>query len=55
MNIRRTDAIYGIGGSVAQLGLFSALAWVSLPLMALVVIGQFLLIMSAKLVYVVNR
>lgn len=55
VNIRRTDAIYGIGGSVVQLDLFSALAWVSLPLMALVLIGQFLLIMSAKPVYVVNR
>ncbi|MGU7843796.1 hypothetical protein ACV22V_30565 [Burkholderia sp. AW33-5] len=55
VNVRRTDAIYGIGGSVVQLGLFSALAWVSLPLMALVLIGQFLLIMSAKPVYVVNR
>ncbi|WP_144030192.1 hypothetical protein [Burkholderia sp. AU16741] len=55
VNIRRTDVIYGIGGSVVQLGLFSALAWVSLPLMALVLIGQFLLIMSAKPVYVVNR
>nr|WP_141661926.1 hypothetical protein [Burkholderia ambifaria] len=55
INIRRTDVIYGIGGSIVQLGLFSALAWVSLPLMALVLIGQFWLIMSAKPVYVVNR
>ncbi|KVA16851.1 hypothetical protein [Burkholderia ubonensis] len=55
VNIRRTDAIYGIGGSVVQLGLFSALAWVSLPLMALVLVGQFLLIMTARPVYVVNR
>ncbi|PMS19751.1 hypothetical protein C0Z18_13045 [Trinickia dabaoshanensis] len=55
VNIRRTDAVYGIGGSVAQLGLFSVLAWVWLPLMVLALIGQFLLLMTAKPVYVVNR
>ena len=55
VNIRRTDALYGIGGSVAQLGLFSALAWVWLPLMVLALIGQFLLLMTAKPVYLVNR
>lgn len=55
VNIRRTDAMYGIGGSVAQLGLFSVLAWVWLPLMVLALIGQFLLLMTAKPVYVVNR
>ncbi|RQU99893.1 hypothetical protein DF047_33770 [Burkholderia cenocepacia] len=55
VNIRRTDVVYGIGGSVAQLGLFSVLAWISLPLMALVLFAQFLLIAMAKPVYVVNR
>jgi len=55
VNIRRTDAAYGIGGSVVQLGLFSVLAWVWLPLMVLGLIGQFLLLMTAKPVYVVNR
>lgn len=54
-NIRRTDAVYGIGGSVVQLGLFSALAWVWLPLMVVALIGQFLLLATAKPVYVVNR
>ncbi|WP_157632990.1 hypothetical protein [Burkholderia ubonensis] len=55
VNIRRTDALYGVDGSIAQLGLFSVLAWVSLPLMALVLFGQFLLIVTAKPVYVANR
>jgi len=55
VNIRRIDAVYGIGGSVAQLGLFSVLAWVWLPLMVLALIGQFFLLMTAKPVYVVNR
>ena len=55
VNIRRTDAVYGIGGSVVQLGLFSVSAWVWLPLMVLALIGQFLLLMTAKPVYVVNR
>ena len=55
VNIRRTDAMYGIGGSVAQLGLFSVLALVWLPLMVVALIGHFLLLMSAKPMYVVNR
>ncbi|WP_296651335.1 hypothetical protein [Paraburkholderia sp.] len=54
-NVRRTDPLYGIAGSAASLGLFSVLAWVWLPLMAIGLICYFLMLMSAKPVYVVNR
>ncbi|BFG80540.1 hypothetical protein PTKU46_85740 [Paraburkholderia terrae] len=54
-NVRRTNSIWGIVGSVGQLGLFSVLAWVWLPLMAIALLCQFLALASAKPVYVVNR
>ncbi|CAB3751280.1 hypothetical protein [Paraburkholderia humisilvae] len=54
-NIRRTNIQYGIGGSVVQLGLFFLLAWIALPLLMIGVVCQFLAIISAKPVYVVNR
>ncbi len=50
-----TDAMYGIGGSFAQLALFSVVVWVWLPLMVVAPIGHFLLPVSAKPVYLVNR
>lgn len=55
INIQRTDAIYGIGGSVAQLGLFSILAVVCLPLVFGLLILQFFFSAGATPVYVVNR
>ncbi|SDH86319.1 hypothetical protein [Paraburkholderia phenazinium] len=44
--------MYGIGGSIAQLGLFSVLPWMWMPLMVVALIGYFLLLTSAKPVYV---
>ncbi|WP_233810270.1 hypothetical protein [Paraburkholderia sp. HP33-1] len=54
-NVKRTDPLYGIAGSVVSLGLFSLLAWVWLPLMAIGLVCYFLMLMTAKPVYVVNR
>ncbi len=54
-NVKRTDPLYGIAGSVVSLGLFSVLAWVWLPLMAIGLVCYFLMLMSAKPVYVLNR
>ncbi len=54
-NVRRTDAVYGIGGSIAQLGLFSIVAAVFLPLAFGLLILQFFLSAGATPVYVVNR
>lgn len=54
-NIRRTNMQYGVGGSVVQLGLFFALAWIALPLLIFGLVCQFLALMTAKPVYVVNR
>jgi hypothetical protein len=55
VNIKRTDTVCGIGGSVVQLAIFSALAWFWLPLMLLGLAWQFLLMTDAKPVYVVKR
>lgn len=55
INVQRTDAIYGIGGSVAQLGLFTMLAAVFLPLVFGLLILQFFFSASVTPVYVVNR
>jgi hypothetical protein len=52
VNVKRTDRACGIGGSVVQLAVFSALAWTWLPLMLLGLIWQFLLMMDAKPIYV---
>jgi hypothetical protein len=54
-NIRRTNVVYGTIGSTGALGLFSVLAWVWLPLMAIGLVCYFFMLMSAKPVYVVNR
>lgn len=54
-NIRKTNAVYGIGGSIVQLGLFSLLAWISLPFIVFGLACQFFLLLTAKHVYVVNR
>lgn len=54
-NVKRTNALYGIAGSVASLGLFTVLAWVWLPMMVIGLVCNFLILMSAKPVYVVNR
>ncbi|RDU94564.1 hypothetical protein [Trinickia dinghuensis] len=54
-NVKQTNMLYGIGGSVVSLGLFSVLAWIWLPLMAIGLVCYFLTLMSAKPVYVVNR
>lgn len=54
-NIRQTNLVYGIGGSIVQLGLFSVLAYVSITMMIVVLFFQFLMLASAKRVYVINR
>lgn len=55
INIQRTNAIYGIGGSVAQLGLFSILAAVFLPLVFGLLVLQFFFSAGTTPVYVMNR
>lgn len=54
-NIRQTNLLYGIGGSIVQLGIFSVLAYVSITVMIVVLFFQFLMVASAKRVYVINR
>jgi hypothetical protein len=54
-NIRQTNLVYGIGGSIVQLGIFSVLAYVSITVMIVVLFFQFLMLVSAKRVYVINR
>jgi hypothetical protein len=54
-NVKQTSLLYGIGGSATSLGLFSIRAWIWLPLMAIGLVCYFLMLMSAKPVYVVNR
>lgn len=54
-NVKRTNPVYGTLGSAASLGLFSVLAWVWLPLMAIGLVCYFIMLASAKPVYVVNR
>lgn len=53
-NVKRTNFSYGVGGSVVQLGMFSVLAWISVPLIILALVGQFVLL-NATPVYIVNK
>lgn len=55
VNVKQTNLIYGIGGSVLQISVFSLLAWVSIPVLALVLLCQFLVLAAAKPVYIINR
>lgn len=54
-NIKRTNLVYGIGGSVVQLGLFFALAYISIPFVIIGLFCYFFTLASAKPVYIVNR
>ena len=54
-NVRRMGAMYGMGGSLLQLGVLGALAWVSLPVMIIFAFGYVLWMSRVRPVYVANR
>lgn len=54
-NFKRTNVIYGIGGSALQIAVFTALAWIGIPILLAVLFIEFLVIATARPVYVVNR
>jgi hypothetical protein len=55
-NFKRTNVAYGIGGSVLQIGVFSLLTWISIPILIFGLLCWFLMVIfSTQAVYVVNR
>lgn len=54
-NIRRTNLAYGIGGSALQIPALAFLAYVSLPILVIAVIGYIYLVSRAQPVFVVNK
>jgi hypothetical protein len=54
-NVKNTSLAYGLGGSVVQIAGFSVLAWISIPVLFIVLIWQFVVLSVAQPVYIVNR
>lgn len=54
-NFRRTDMLYGIGGTLVQFIVLGILAEIALPFLILYAIGTVFLWARAKPVYVVNK
>lgn len=54
-NVKNTSLAYGLGGSVVQIAIFSVLAWVSIPILFIVLLWQFAVLSVAQPVYIVNR
>ncbi|RDH46358.1 hypothetical protein [Zooshikella ganghwensis] len=55
INFKNTNLIYGVGGSLIQLSLFSVLAYFGFFVLILGTVIFILLGMGAKPVYVVNK
>lgn len=53
-NVKQTNIVYGIGGSLTQLLIFSVLAYLSLPLLIISLLLQFMAT-SGRRVYVIRR
>lgn len=55
INIQRTGLLYGIAGSLVQLGLFYVLALVGVPILLFALVCQCIVLATARPVYIVNR
>ena len=54
-NVKSTSLAYDPGGSVVLIAIFSALAWISIPILFIVLIGQSAVISIAQPIYFVDR
>jgi hypothetical protein len=54
-NIRRTNLVYGVGGSAIQIPALAFLAYLGLPVLVIAVIAYIIFVSRATPVWVVNR
>lgn len=54
-NVKQTNLLFGLGGTAIQIPIFWLLAWVSIPILFIVLICQFAVLSTAQPVYIINR
>jgi hypothetical protein len=55
LNIKRTNLVYGLGGTAIQIPLFAFLAYAGWPIFVIGVIGMFFFMMRSTPVWMINR